>query len=273
MDSDYEVYLLSYDPTAGEVSGNVAILPNDDPLESARVFTDPGGYLATTDEEGFYHLHVPKDNYTIRVVADCFESSYEANVTVGEDGVLEQNFALSAGNCAPHPPVTPSPVDGTPDQPLITNLSWDCSDPDQDTITYDIFLGVETEHHIRLALVSSNQSDSTYKTDLLNYSTSYYWQVIARDDKGAETASDLWYFTTGDCPLSLLVDGNPADMHTLREFRDTILNETPEGKGIIKLYYSLNPAIRKVIREDTLIKEQLKGILHELLPLIRNGLE
>jgi Tol biopolymer transport system component len=273
MDSDYEVYLLSYDPTAGELSGNIAILPNDDPLESALVITDPGGYLATTDEEGFYRVNVPSGNYTIRVVADCFESSYEANVTVEAGGVIEQNFSVSAGNCAPNPPVTPSPAHGAPDQPLIANLSWNCSDPDEDTITYDVFLGVETDHHIRLALVSSNQSDNAYKTELLNYSTSYYWQVIARDDKGAETASDLWHFTTGDCPLSLLVEGNPEDIQTLRDFRDTILHKTPVGRGIIKLYYSLDPALLKVIRENTLIREQLKGILHELLPLIRNGLE
>ncbi|MCD4736948.1 MAG: hypothetical protein K8R53_12965, partial [Bacteroidales bacterium] len=41
----------------------------------------------------------------------------------------------------PSPPSNPSPVNGAIDQPINTNLSWTCTDPENDPLTYDVYFG------------------------------------------------------------------------------------------------------------------------------------
>jgi len=54
----------------------------------------------------------------------------------------------------------------------------------------------------------------------------------------------------------------------LRYFRDNLLNTTPEGQEIIKLYYQWSPAIVKVMEEDEEFKEEVKEMVDGVLVLI-----
>jgi len=273
MDSDFEVYLLSYDSTAGSISGKVTTSPDSNPLESVLISADPGGYLSTTDGTGSYVLNVPSGSYTITAVADCFESSSKMDVTVEKGGITEQNFSLSYGNCFPYPPVNPSPSNGASDQPVISILSWEGSDPEQDPLTYDVLLGVSTEHHIQLDLVSSNQNDNFYVTGLLDPSTTYFWQVIAKDDKGGESTGSLWKFTTISCPLISLVKGNPEDITTLRNFRDRFLKSNVDGMGYIEWYYKYSTEVLYIIASSLHLRENTSKIIDELIPEIKSLLK
>jgi len=270
MDSDYEVYLLSYDLTAGGISGNATIAPGGEALESAMVIADPGGYISVTDAMGHYDLRVPAGTYAVTVNADCFTSSSAMHVAVAAGEITEQNYSLSPGNCSPLAPANPSPANGALNQAVTPLLQWECSDPDVDPLAYDVLLGVETEHHIQLETVSSNLTSRFCQTKPLAFATTYYWQIIARDDRGGEQAGPLWHFTTRDCPLSLLLQDNDEAITLLRNFRDTILRSTPRGQELIKLYYQWSPAIVKVMEEDEQFKNEMSDMVDSLLPLIRD---
>ena len=109
----------------------------------------------------------------------------------------------------PNEASSPSPEAGIADVGTDITLSWSGGDPDSaDKVFYDVYLGAEGAD---FELVASNLEAATYNPQDLNYGTTYFWQVIARDSSGAETVGPIWTFTTKDRPpflpfLPLLLD-------------------------------------------------------------------
>jgi hypothetical protein len=64
------------------------------------------------------------------------------------------------------------------------------------TLTYDVYFGTSSPP----PLVSPNQVGTTYIPGMLNYFTTYYWQVVSRDSSGFETPGPIWSFTTVSNP-------------------------------------------------------------------------
>ena len=100
-------------------------------------------------------------------------------------------------NANPNAPGNPSPEDEAVIEDISNVvLSWECSDPNGDPLTFDIYFGTDETN---LELLESNWASTTYNlTDKvnLNYSTTYYWQIVAKDNKGGETVGPVWSFST-----------------------------------------------------------------------------
>jgi len=94
-------------------------------------------------------------------------------------------------NNAPNAPSNPSPANGATNQSTSVQLSWSCSDPDDDDLTYDIYFGTSSTP----PLVQSNQSATTYNPGTLQINTTYYWKIIA-DDGTDQTEGSVWSFST-----------------------------------------------------------------------------
>jgi len=96
-----------------------------------------------------------------------------------------------------NPPVIPSnpnPTDGATDVDVDHDLSWTCSDPDGDTLTYDVYF--EANDPTPDVLVSDDQTETSFDPGTLEYETIHYWQIIAEDEYGAVTDGPIWEFTT-----------------------------------------------------------------------------
>lgn len=78
-------------------------------------------------------------------------------------------------------------VSGTP-----INLEWNCSDVDNDVLTYDVYFGTET---VPTTKVGDNQTAKLLSVTV-NPATNYYWQVIAKDGEGGESIGQIWSFIT-----------------------------------------------------------------------------
>jgi len=102
-------------------------------------------------------------------------------------------------NRAPNAPSNPSPTNHATNQPLTVTLSWDCSDPDGDAVTYDVYFGTNSNPTTREA---TNRSGRTLNRSNLSYGTTYYWKVVAKDSKGATTEGPEWRFTTQSAPTA-----------------------------------------------------------------------
>ena len=99
-----------------------------------------------------------------------------------------------------------------PIKPPSLTLSWICSDPDSDTLTYDVFFGTSNPP---TSQVATGQSGATLSRTGLSNSTTYYWKVNATDSKGATTPGAAWSFTTSSGmppPGMVLVTGGTFQM-------------------------------------------------------------
>ena len=96
-------------------------------------------------------------------------------------------------NVPPNEPANPSPKNQGSNYGLNPPLNWTCTDPDGQPLTFDVHFGTADPP----PLVASNLPTTTYNTGLtLEYETTYYWQVVARDPFGAMRNGDVWRFST-----------------------------------------------------------------------------
>ncbi|RLG35676.1 hypothetical protein DRN98_00765, partial [Methanosarcinales archaeon] len=120
----------------------------------------------------------------------------------------------------PYEPASPDPADGQVDvgrgyvhegeKGINVTFHWTGGDPDAgsgDTVVYDIYLG-DTEV---VSLKESNLSEPIYTAELLSPTTTYYWQIVARDSSGNETSGPLWSFTTAQLKPDLVVTDIQSD--------------------------------------------------------------
>ena len=108
----------------------------------------------------------------------------------------ESVYLSPQGNLPPNPPSNPSPANGATRVSINPTLSWSCSDPDGDPLTYDIYFGTGTDP----PLVKSDHPSNSYSPGTLSYSTTYYWKIVAKDDHGHSTSSPVWHFRTRSPP-------------------------------------------------------------------------
>lgn len=94
-----------------------------------------------------------------------------------------------------YPPITPSapyPPQGGTDIQTSTQLSWECLDPDGDSLFFDIYLDTVQSP----SLVESNRYESYYQPVELRYNSTYYWKIVARDSYGNQAIGPVWSFST-----------------------------------------------------------------------------
>ena len=89
-----------------------------------------------------------------------------------------------------------APADSATGVELPVILYWQSSDPDGDSLFYDVYFG-QNPDPIRVAI---NEPFPEYAPVLLGYELTYYWRVVARDPEGEEVSSPVWMFTTQKNP-------------------------------------------------------------------------
>jgi hypothetical protein len=75
------------------------------------------------------------------------------------------------------------------------------------------------------------------------------------------------------CPSESIYGEHSEQTELLRQFRDSVLSQTPEGQEIIKLYYEWSSAIVKAMEADEEFKEGVREMVDGVLDLIGGGVE
>ena len=111
-------------------------------------------------------------------------------------------------NEPPNEPSNPSPSNNALDRPIFTTPSWQCTDPNGQALTFDVYFGTSSPP----PLVATNVAQFSYWPGLLAFETTYYWQIVARDTGGLERAGAVWNFRTrGNSPPNVPANPNPPD--------------------------------------------------------------
>ena len=74
--------------------------------------------------------------------------------------------------------------------------------------------------------------------------------------------------TQEKCIISFLYGTDNPKLGILREFRDKVLTQTPEGQELIKLYYEWSPVIVEAMEQDEEFKEDVKEMIQGLVPIM-----
>jgi RHS repeat-associated protein len=122
--------------------------------------------------------------------------------------LMEESTCINAPptNSPPFAPRNPTPANSAVRVAMTGNtaaLSWYGGDPNPwDTVTYYLFFGTAAD-----ALALESQVSGGVSTTVSNVSpgTTYFWQIIARDNGGLEAAGPVWKFTTHGPPPDLAV--------------------------------------------------------------------
>lgn len=114
---------------------------------------------------------------------------------LGSDYSQIYQFYTEGEGITNHLPFSPEVV--APDLNTIVSeasisLQWSCSDLDNDPLSYDVYFDTVNPPAIK---VEENQSANSLNVSL-NASTTYFWQIIAKDDKGGASIGQIWSFTT-----------------------------------------------------------------------------
>jgi uncharacterized protein (TIGR02145 family) len=180
---------LWYSPNAGATnSSGFTALPGGNFQFNEGTFANLGG-------ETIFWTSTQEDAWT---AWRRTSANFRTNIGFDNDGkfngfsvrCLKDNFTPI--NQPPSSPNSPSPETGSTNQPLNTTLTWNCTDPENDPMTFDAYFGVENPP----TLVSTAQAGMTYNPGLLASNTDYFWKVVAHDNQGNTTEGPVWSFTT-----------------------------------------------------------------------------
>ena len=125
-------------------------------------------------------------------------------------------------NNPPTKPSNPHPEDGKTGVPLNVTLSWSASDPDGDSLKFDLYFGEESSP----SRIESNLTTKSYEPLELEDGKTYYWKVVAKDPDGKTATSNIWSFTTKTASLTNLDDLESDDeLYIVTSITDENINE------------------------------------------------
>lgn len=112
-------------------------------------------------------------------------------------------------NSNPNAPKTPVPDSAAVDVSCTTTLSWSATDPEDDPLTFDLFLD---QANPPVAVAATGLESAEYAiTTALSANTLYFWKVVAHDPYGGGSESPVWKFTTGALPIATFTGNYNAD--------------------------------------------------------------
>lgn len=184
----------------GTVTGRVVIADTFEPLVNAKVFSNPTSSIVFTDEDGRFTVsNVPVGQYSFQAQKDGYLTKFEA-ATVNSNSTTEIVFELdlsTSGNRSPNTPALVLPADNAVNQNRQVVLTWTATDPEEDSLTYEVTLRNDANSDI---VVYSDIVTPTYTLQNLAFGTKYFWQVSVSDGLNPPVLSAVRSFTTTSFP-------------------------------------------------------------------------
>jgi uncharacterized repeat protein (TIGR02059 family) len=161
----------------------------------------PKGTSQTTGTTHTFNGLHSNTGYNWTIVAQCDASRTS----------IVGSSQIRTGNRAPTTPELLSPEDGSTDCATDTQFSWTAStDPEGDAFGYYLYLDTIRNTNRTVSPVEGI-SDTAYTPDGIEQGRTYYWYVMAKDENGAATKTDVRTFTTSSPILKFPSDPTPAD--------------------------------------------------------------
>lgn len=295
-DAEIEVAMKVPEQPVLEVSPSALDFGSKDVFEELSVSNSGTGVLAwvitapeewiTVDQESGSTEAGNTDAINIMVdrstMAELGKYNGELSVT-SDGGEATVSVVIEKINHAPEIPAVVLPLDGATEQSLYASLSWQGGDADAkdgDIVSYDVYFSAnESLVDISdISVLTCSGMKVCYcdpGTNSLEYTTTYYWKVVAKDSYGEITTGSVWSFTTEDdtnnnlCPAFAL-DLGFQERHLLRVLRDRVLAQDENGRKYISQYYRYSRELLLILFINDELRVKSMELCEELLPAIKN---
>lgn len=184
-----------------------------------------------SDDNGYFEFqHLNNGDYIITPSKPGYIfSPASQTVSINNQSIDGITFSSEKINQPPTMPSNPSPADQSENMGFNPLLTWQCNDPDNDELSYLIYLG--TQHP--LSLVASGIKTNQWQASDLMPDTAYDWQIKVIDVNGAETMGPVWHFKTqkqvSEKPDWPVVENLQFNMNVIGFISiDDIINTHPE---------------------------------------------
>ncbi len=145
----------------------------------------------TTENTESYVDSLEQDSTTYTYFITAFNSSGNSIAS------NLHSVSVSTFGSPPDWPHNPSPPHRSELHYVTIDLGWECSDPDDDSLRYDIYFGSNSPPPI----IETDFPGDTYLISNLQAGTSYFWRILARDKYLYETLSSIWLLTISELVL------------------------------------------------------------------------
>ncbi|MEM8967787.1 MAG: carboxypeptidase-like regulatory domain-containing protein [Bacteroidota bacterium] len=186
--------------TLGTLQG--VVVADETPLPNINITTQPATNQLVTDSTGrFSMMGIPTDTYTITVRGEGIRTTTLTTLVTPDSAteVTIQAELTELENRVPNAPTLVSPQNAVTNAPRTLTLTWQGSDPDQDSLHYEVRL-FTSQAALRQSVVAQEITDTTLVVQDLKFNTTYFWQVIATDPDGLSSQSEVGSFTTLPIP-------------------------------------------------------------------------
>lgn len=219
----------------GRITGKVVDNATKKPLGDVLIKLNPSGRSLQTDTSGnFAFDSLIAGKYTISTEKKGLYNEYvTVEVTEVQNPVVTIYMSEDLkSNRAPSKPTKPIPaVGGMVSGINNVLLSWTSTDPDRDTLTFDVYLFKDGA--APSTPYTTSFGNDTLFVNNLEYDKTYYWQVVAKD-KREKVYSEVWSFTTPKFPaLSYVFTREAAGKYDIYAANDdkSIVRLTTEGSN------------------------------------------
>ena len=135
-------------------------------------------------------------------------SQGKGGVTVQKDADGDGKFEETVTASPPTSPSNPVPMPGETEVPIDTVLRWSGGSPDPSakSVSYRVYIGAEQDPPLKAEVgpYDAALSSIIWSPGRLEPRTTYYWRVIAVDNRGFASEGPLWSFTTRAAPLAII---------------------------------------------------------------------
>ncbi len=247
--------LLSPAPSSGNVDYKQVVFqwrctdPDQDPLKF-ELYLD-GSFLATTTNYQYtkYNLQ-PSKTYT------WFVKAFDGEYTIQSDPATFTTAQVGQ-NSAPYVPKVISPPDGAQSVNIPVTLEWECSDPDGDSLNFEVYLN---------EVKKTDTNQSRFVLSDLSPNKTYSWYIKASDGTNL-TVGPKWTFTTkGLANSAPSMPTNPSPENNASVFETDVLlswvsSDPDEDLLFYDLYFgegSNPPLIRQNLSSSNMLIQNLE---------------
>ncbi|MBA6155630.1 carboxypeptidase regulatory-like domain-containing protein [Tenacibaculum sp. S7007] len=221
----------------GDITGKVVEKDGFEPIKNVKITLSPSNNSVFTNADGEFKFEgIEAQEYSVQAEKEGFLDKFEA-AKVSKEAAVNVILEMEISTALNKPPTKPNlltPTDGASNLENKVTLTWEATDPDEDSLKYSI----EIRNDFNNDIINVNDlTEASHELNNLKFGGKYFWQVKVSDGINQSVVSDLFSFTVKEDPENRFfyvknINGNNVIYSSTYNFQqNSVENEIELTKG------------------------------------------